>query len=100
MSRISAHEPLSPSRELETLFDGGCLHMEDSSLQLQVAQKNYIQCSRINPPPAWTRRSPRHSYNHILFNPTLAPFPAAGLGVLGAPNTLPPRARLSGDGVP
>ena len=43
------------------------------------------------------------SYSHLLFNPTLAPFPRDGLGVLGAPSTLeslPPKTRPNGDGVP
>ena len=43
------------------------------------------------------------SYSHLLFNPTLAPFPVDGLGVPGAPSTpasLPPNPRVSGDGEP
>lgn len=42
-------------------------------------------------------------YNHLLFKPTLAPLPAVGLGVFGAPITLPslpPSPGPNGDGVP
>lgn len=42
-------------------------------------------------------------YSHLLFNPTDAPLPAVGLGVLGAPRilpSLPPNPGPSGDGEP